>query len=730
MKFEQYLNWREVIDWLFRKLGKNNVVKIALALFFVILLQIVNISFGLIFDNVKVRHRIDDLIDKSNLAISYQGIEFSIFNGLRIIGAKVSFDSDFSRGRYFLDAEEVYLRGSVLALYNFNIENPEQLRVVFNRTKFSVWMQDASDGEFIKEKIKAIFYQNFKVHSECHDCEFEFNYKGNQYKKETTLITNLNFSFIKNIEALDMYLTYRDSSMGNANVTLHSPLQGDGECIRGASALIELNSFPVAAMNYFQSNYQFISGKFSGGFFVNQKTCKASDLTKKSESVKTELKAQSNFKFENIQIANEKQAWYDAKLIAGKFTYGKIDDTATANISATIDNYQVNLAFDNLTEKKIPTHALLTVTPLGDAKNYLTLPGGVKINGVKELKFELGEPSYNTYKKSELKFEILDGEIYEIAAGYRYSIKLSKLVAQLKDSQFNLETNGSIEGESFSATMQGALGIIPISYTPIPDIVSRRTFGEEIKIIALKSKLMGGIKIPRLKWQNFIPWIRWYQNEYWVRVRKWMQYSWLPSKVREREYFVRFIENMDVILNIEIENLIFEQTMPLKGYFFMSPGYANAGLTLESPDKAISNKFVVSYFMNEPYFQHEIRLDLKQGYSILSPFLNTEQIEYFSSVQLAMIDNYSGERVADHYLKSATGGQLRLTKVRLGKYAEENFLPRQWNILEIHYNNMNSRGQITQFKAENDNQIMVGYGDYKLFDKNLFLNLKHNVYMK
>jgi hypothetical protein len=62
------------------------------------------------FDTRAFQSRLDEYLDSGRLAISYQGIDVSFFKGIRIIGLRVSFDRDFSRGRYLIEAPSVYIR--------------------------------------------------------------------------------------------------------------------------------------------------------------------------------------------------------------------------------------------------------------------------------------------------------------------------------------------------------------------------------------------------------------------------------------------------------------------------------------------------------------------------------------------------------------------------------------------------------------------------------------------
>ena len=47
------------------------------------------------FDSRAFQARLEEHLDASKLAISYQGIDVSLFQGVRIIGVRVSFDRDF-----------------------------------------------------------------------------------------------------------------------------------------------------------------------------------------------------------------------------------------------------------------------------------------------------------------------------------------------------------------------------------------------------------------------------------------------------------------------------------------------------------------------------------------------------------------------------------------------------------------------------------------------------------
>jgi hypothetical protein len=273
-----------------------------------------------------------------------------------------------------------------------------------------------------------------------------------------------------------------------------------------------------------------------------------------------------------------------------------------------------------------------------------------------------------------------------------------------------------------------------VQFVPLPDALLREVAdAEERTIFSLRGKVACPLTMDTLHWADIRPFVDAWLKDYWEEVQEGIQYSWLPSRLRRREYFVRFIQYLDFSMPIDIKRFTWGAEMPLKGSFFFSPLYGGGGFKLESPDGKNSTSLMVSYGSNEPnapYMSHNLNLNLDYAYELLSPWFGEDYFEYFSSAQIVHFNNFMGERPADHYLKSVSVTDMRLTRVRLGKWARAQALPLQWEIVDVKTNRSNGYGAISLIRAENDNNILAGYGEYKLFDRQIDTSLKYSVQMR
>jgi hypothetical protein len=286
----------------------------------------------------------------------------------------------------------------------------------------------------------------------------------------------------------------------------------------------------------------------------------------------------------------------------------------------------------------------------------------------------------------------------------------------------------------FRADLSGAVELYPVQFVPLPDALLREVAdAEERTIFSLRGKVSCPLTIDTLYWADIRPYVDAWLKDYWEEVQEGIQYSWLPSQLRRREYFVRFIQYLDFSMPIDIKRFVWSAEMPLKGNFYFSPLYGGGGFKLESPDGKNSTSLVISYGSNEPnapYMSHNLNLNLDYAYELLSPWFGEDYFEYFSSAQIVHFNNFMGERPADHYLKSVSVTDMRLTRVRLGKWARAQALPLQWETVDVKTNRSNGYGAISLIRAENDNNILTGYGEYRLFDRQIDTSLKYSVQMR
>jgi hypothetical protein len=434
----------------------------------------------------------------------------------------------------------------------------------------------------------------------------------------------------------------------------------------------------------------------------------------------------------NFAVRRKKLPWYEIDTFSVDTRMQIKGTSITGYMRGAIGNYKIQAEFEDLRPEALPEKYVFRIEPENFAEKRLDLPAHTVLTGLRDFSINLSGRKGNKYTKSEISLDITNGTF--IAGKDLPPLLLPSVKINLNNEKLSGELRALAGTSLFSADLSGAAELYPVQFVPLNDVLLRETrVAEERTIFSLRGKVVCPLTVEKLSWTDIRPFVDAWLKDYWQEVQEGIQYSWLPSRLRRREYFVRFIQYLDFSMPIDIKRFVWGGEMPLKGSLYFSPLYGGGGFRLESPDGKNSTSLVVSYGSDEPnapYLSHTLNLNLEHAYELLSLWFGEEYFEYFSSAQISHVNNFMGERPADHYLKSVSVTDMRLTRVRLGKWACAQALPLQWETVDVKTNRSNGYGVISYIRAENENNILSGYGEYKLFDRQIETNLKYAVQMR
>lgn len=688
------------------------------------------------FFNIRAfQARLDEYIDSSRLAISYQGIDVSLFRGVRVIGVRVSFDRDFSHGRYLLEAPAVYIRKPLSFVRADDAAWAGSARVIIEDGKIGYWItSDSADRELIQQ-VRNLLQENRQYHIECDNCRFNLNVKDNSYFQEVTPVQRLQFTLSHGGKEVQALVRYESSVIGDGDFFGRFAACSTQQCddLEGYW-YFKPTKLKLALLNNFQKDLDINSGIASGEVAFDRKLVAT---TKKVRGKDIQVReAMSNFRMaiesRDFAVRKKKQNWYDVKAFSVDTRMQIRGNSSTGYVRASVDDYDVQAEFEDLRPDALPEKYFFRVEPRLFGKRTLKLPAQRILTGLRNFSINLTERRGNKYAKNEMNLDITDGSF--VAGEKLPPVLLPSVQMALSNEKFTGQLRAYSGASSLSADLSGYLELYPVQFVPMNSALLREAAdAEERKIFSLRGKVSSPLVIEKLLWSDLRPFVDAWLDDYWEEVQEGIQYSWLPSHLRRREYFVRFIQYLDFSMPIEIKHFDWGGQMALKGNLFFSPLYGGGGFKLESADGKNSTSLTVSFGGDEasaPYMTHDMKLNLDNAYELFVPWFGTEYFEYFSSIQLVHINNFMGERPADHYLKSTSATDMRLSRVRLGKWARAQTLPLQWETLDIRANRSNGYGAVSSIRAENDNTILSGYGDYKLFDRQIETNLKYGVLMR
>ena len=737
MQFD-YRLWLNIARTRVVAFATRRTLKISVAVLGSVLLWLVADAVPSFFFNSKAfQARLNEVIDASGLAISYQGVDVSLFRGIRIIGVRVSFDKDFSRGRYLLEAPAVYIH------VPFSFPNPNErdwlsrARIVIDEGKIGYWITaDAGDRDILAQ-VRKLMQENLQYHIECDDCRFALNIKDNSYFQEVTPVQTLYFTVHHAGREVQTLVRYESSTIG------------DGDFFGKFKACVSLQcddlegywyfkpaGLKTAILNNFQKEYDITSGVLSGEVAFDRTLTEVEHTVRgKTEKVREPV---SNFRMamaaRDFTISKKKQEWYHSDSFAVDTRMLVKGQSSTGYVRAALESYNVNAEFEDLRPDALPEKYTFRIEPKLFGKKLLRLPSQKKIYGLTNLAINLSGRNGNRYAKTEASLDIVNGGF---AVGDEHAvpvIQIPEAHLSLANDKFTGEIKMATGASQASISAQGGLELYPVSFKPRSNALLReRGNTSEQKIFALLGRISAPLVAENIYWNDLKPYVNYWLDDYWEEVRGGIHYSWLPSHLKRREYFVRFFQYMDFAMPIEVKNFDWGQRTPLKGELYFAPQYSGGTFRLSSADGKNWTSISASYAgdeANSPWYTHNLRLNLDGGYDLLKPWLGGDYFDYFSGVEIVHDNNYNGERAADHYLKTMSVTDIRFKRVRLGAWARAQQLPLQWETVDVRANRANGFGAVAQARAENDNTLFTGYGEYKLFDRVLETNLKHTINIK
>lgn len=702
------------------------------AVAFLVAWQIIDYLPMFFFNTKNFQAKLERLLDQSRLAISYQGIDVSFFRGVRVIGVRVSFDRDFSRGRYFLQAPAVYIRQSLLFTANESDTPLEKARILIENGQLAYWITaEEADKEFLQQ-LRGLLQVGKNYHVECSNCRFNLNVKDNSYFQETTTVEQLDFTLRHGGQEIQTLVHYESSAIGYGDFFGRfgacSSLQCDD--LEGYW-YFKPSRLQLSVFNNFQKDFEIASGSASGELAFDRRIVGVAKKEKGKEVIVKE--AFSNFRMSvstgSLRLSKKKQTWYETETLSIDTKMQINAGSSTGYARARIDSYDLKAEFANLRPDGLPESYFFQIVPTAFSSKKLNLPANQTITGLEEFSINLRERKGNKYADTAIILKMNNGKFIVGKAVPPLQLPFVEII--LRDEKIAGKVRAMVGNSQLEAELAGALELYPVQYVPLKTVLLRELADAvERTIFTLRGKVSGYLKSDKVNWSDAKPFVDFWLRGYWQEVAEGIQYSWLPSRLRRREYFVRFIQYLDFSLSIDIKSFDWGPQMPLKGSLYFSPLYGGGAFKLESADGKNSTALTVSYGSNEPnapYMSHNLVLNLENAYSLLAPWFGTDYFEHFSSAQILHSDNFMGERPADHYLKSTSVTEIRLTQVRLGRWAQAQALPLQWETVEVRANRSNGYGTISSVRAENDNTILSGYGEYRLFNRQLETTLKYNV---
>lgn len=572
------------------------------AVAFLVAWQIIDYLPMFFFNTKNFQAKLERLLDQSRLAISYQGIDVSFFRGVRVIGVRVSFDRDFSRGRYFLQAPAVYIRQSLLFTANESDTPLEKARILIENGQLAYWITaEEADKEFLQQ-LRGLLQVGKNYHVECSNCRFNLNVKDNSYFQETTTVEQLDFTLRHGGQEIQTLVHYESSAIGYGDFFGRfgacSSLQCDD--LEGYW-YFKPSRLQLSVFNNFQKDFEIASGSASGELAFDRRIVGVAKKEKGKEVIVKE--AFSNFRMSvstgSLRLNKKKQTWYETETLSIDTKMQINAGSSTGYARARIDSYDLKAEFANLRPDGLPESYFFQIVPATFSDKKINLPSYRTLRGLNEFSINLSNLKNGKYEKSEIVLKVSDGEF--TANSKKPALKLPLIDVHLHNEKISGQVIALAGASAMEAGFSGSLELYPVQYVPLQNAFLREVSSVDTDtIFTLRGKVSGYLKSDKVNWSDAKPFIDFWLRDYWQEVAEGIQYSWLPSRLRRREYFVRFIQYLDFSLSIDIKSFDWGPQMPLKGSLYFSPLYGGGAFKLESADGKNSTALTVSYGSNEP----------------------------------------------------------------------------------------------------------------------------------
>ena len=278
---------------------------------FVVLWQVLDYLPNFFFDRKAFQARLEEHLDQSKLAISYQGIDVSLFQGVRIIGVRVSFDRDFSRGRYLLEAPAVYIR-QPLGWVKPDRDWLSETRIIIEEGKIGYWITSEGADQTMLTQVRSLLQDKLRYHVECYDCSFFLNIKDNSYFQEVTPVQKLHFTVNHAGKEVQALVRYESSVIGDGDFFGKFAACDSMACddLQGYW-YFKPSNLKMALLNNFQKEFDISSGLASGEIAFDRTLVKNTQQVK-GKTVETR-EAVSNFRMamgtRDFAIKKDKADW-------------------------------------------------------------------------------------------------------------------------------------------------------------------------------------------------------------------------------------------------------------------------------------------------------------------------------------------------------------------------------------------------------------------------------------
>ena len=691
-------------------------------------------------DYSKVKLVLEDVIKKSTLAISFDGIKISAYKGIMLYQVSISSSEDFSNGKPFLKSEFVRIEFSwkkLLFEKKFVIDN-----IILENSKISLWLEKGKLGSVFYEQLLAWKEKlgNIKLISK--DFELKIQIKDKKYKKKKIFISHFNFSYNN---SSNFKFSFSDDYWGKASgiwklQKCAKIVYQKNICVKWPSLLtLKYSYFPLKDFRWFFSHWQFQSGYLIGSFKLQNETIgnKVSQkISLSGEAVRPWVNKNEVVFYRSPKLLyhfNQKREY-----LATRYRLKNVLDDNQFVFNAR--SYKALLSYKNNIDNLWPTNFSLKIIKTNALYDSLLLPFNTKVHGLKkfELSFEKSKKIYDKpYRNFNANFVIENGVLQWKGLNF---VNLN-LTFGLKKNDYKLRLSFKHNQSDFNTNLIGDIYTREVPYFEILyGTYSDKVYQRQRKLVSFQSNHKGSMKINKFDYGTQSNLIKYLLKKVRSFTTKSLSKPYAPARFREEPFFLQnlFYSTAKIALNIEQFEYANNKVMPIEANLDVSNSRFTMSIsgkkkTLLNTKEFIDLNFLVDYKNNYPFMMLNYNFDLTDNFEFINSFFEAGFIKKAQSAKVKFEATSGGDSFGNLYSSWKSEGNYSFGKVQLNNFGSVKNTPvyDELNFITKSIGKVGWIYGISAFKKENNitDYLLNGSGQWTDLWKNSVKNTQYFWYL-
>ncbi|GEM_PF-3136044 len=624
---------------------------------------------------------------ESVLAISWDAVRLHPWKGLEVLAPAISREADFSRGLLFASAERIWIR-----------MHKQQIIMELQNPVLYIPIEGGTLSVAAKEQFRKLSEQNknWKIESGSGTANIILT-DGTYHKKNISLkISRSHLEYSR--ETLRGSFAYHSQEEGKGKVNYSLDTCEKACLISSYYVYWKGENFKAEFFNWWLRDHQITDGIIEGKFALQR------SIDSDSSSLTGNITL-SDFK---VADSSGNQFYFINNLSAAIHAEKKAKSLAlTSSGDLEKSNYQLSGKWDN--SLSWPRQFSVKLQPQKpDYRILFSLPGGMTTRTIPDIEFSL-EPGQNgAIPAGHISFHKT-----EIAANNFPDIDIPELELQFASKEVRFKTTIQTGQSDLALSGNGSVELLPFEFIPVDFPLMRGyDYSRKRQEMRVSSQLMARATAKNIYTEDIRPFFDAFANYREESILKGLEYTWLPSRLRDRLFFRQFLETGNYTLDIQIDsyNHAPKVALPVSGQIRATGIYSS--FLFESPGTGNFLKARLDYPSNIPYLSGELGVNSTLSGSLLDKWLPSHYISEAEKITGSYKFASFGERFADLYINHRGYGIFVLENVRGGAFAKETNLPEIWNTVDLSFERIGSTGTIRSVLADNPSLQLSATGTW------------------